>query len=184
MSSRQSPAKVEGISEKDFSAKPSGTAKRARAARTAARTNIVPKSCKLNVTTPKIAGIYRELKTLLLSKHVHAIGVLLRVFLEMPIDEYLTNTAGVPLTSKEPKSGRTFDKNLRSKVKEAVAHMVQNGAVEKDFKGVMTAMSDVNHPFSIDTLHAYIHNRFFTPIDSHLATGWDNAQPLFEKIWP
>jgi hypothetical protein len=175
---------VEGITEKDFSPKAVPAAKKVRPVRQAARTSVVPRSCKLNVTTAKIEGIYGELRTLQLSRHVHAIGVLLRVFLEMSVDEYLTKAAGVPLTFKEPKSGRTLDKNLKNKVKEAIAHMVQNGAAEKDFKGVMTAMNDVHHPFSIETLHAYIHNRFFTPVDSHLTAAWDNAQPLFERIWP
>lgn len=177
-------ATIEGFSEKDFSPKPTPPAKKTHAPKTPARHTIVPRNSKLTVTTPKIAKIYEELKTLQLSKHVHAIGVLLRVFLEMSVDEYLEKTAGSVLTFKEPKSGRTLDKKLKDKVKEAIDHMVSRGAPDKDFKGVRNAMNDPNNPFSIDTLHAYIHNRFFTPIDTHLTTGWDNAQPLFERIWP
>lgn len=175
---------VENITDKDFKPTPTTTTRKARVVRPAARTHIVPKGCKLNVTVPKMAGIYGELTTLLLSKHVHAIGVLLRVFLEMSVDEYLVNTAGVSLTFKEPKSGRTIDKKLKNKVEEAIDHMVSKGADDKDFKGIRTAMNDTHHPFSIETLHAYIHNRFFTPVDTHLTTAWDNAQPLFERIWP
>ena len=96
----------------------------------------------------------------------------------------MENRAGVLLTFKEPNSGRTIDKKLKDKVKETIAHMVANAAAEKDFKGVKDAMADGTNPFSIDTLHAYIHNRFFTPTDTHLVTGWDNAQRFFEKIWP
>jgi hypothetical protein len=176
--------RVEGITNKDFTAKPPPTTKKARAPRTAARTHIVPGGCKLNVTIPKILGIYTELKSLLLSKHVHAISVLLRVFLEMSVDEYLTTKAGSTRTYKDPRSGRTLDKSLKFKVKETIDHMVTNGSDPKDFKGVSNAMTDDKHPFSIDTLHAYIHNRFFTPLDRHLVVGWDNAQPFFEKIWP
>jgi hypothetical protein len=174
---------VEGISESDFKAKPTPADKKARGPKTPARNNIVPRNCKLNVTTAKIQGIYDELRTLQLAKHVHAISVLLRVFLEMSVDEYLTKRAGSTLDFKDPKSGRTFDKSLRVKVKETIDHMVQNGADAKDLKGVSNAMTDDKHPFAIDTLHAYIHNRFFTPLDRHLVTGWDNAQPFFEKIW-
>jgi hypothetical protein len=174
---------VEGITNKDFSATSQTPAKKARSARIPARTAVVPKSCKLQVTTAKIAGIYNELRVLQLAKHVHAIGVLLRVFLEMSVDDYLETKARVPLTFIEPKSGRSIDKRLKDKLKEAIDHMVANGAIEKDFKGVMTAINDPLNPFSIDTLHAYIHNRFFTPTDTHLVTGWDNAQRFFEKIW-
>jgi hypothetical protein len=173
---------IEGIRETDFATKQSAPNKR-RSSRIAPRYNIVPKSCKLNVTTPKIAAIYEELRSLLLSKHLHAIAVLLRVFLEMSVDEYLTKTAHLPLTFNHPKSGHILDKKLKTKVEEAIAHMVDNGATEKDFLGVTRGLTDVHHPFSIDNLHAYIHNRFFTPVDSHLIAAWDNAQPLFENIW-
>ncbi len=175
---------VEGITDKDFKAAPTPLPKRRSGGRTAARTNVVPKSCKLNVTNAKIDGIYGELKILQLSKHVHSIGVLMRVFLEMSVDDYLENKAGSTLTFKDPNSGRTLDKKLKDKVKETIAHMVAAGAAERDFKGVTTALNDPLNPFSIDTLHAYIHNRFFTPTDTHLVTGWDNAQRFFEKIWP
>jgi len=100
------------------------------------------------------------------------------------VDHYLENTANVALTFKDTKSGRTLDKKLKDKVKETIIHMVAHGATEKDFKGVKDAMNDTTHPFSIDSLHAYIHNRFFTPTDKHLCTGWDNAQRFFEVIWP
>ena len=178
------PHPVEGITDRDFAAKAATPTKKTRVTRPTPRTTVVPRSCKLNVTTAKIASIYGELKILQLSKHVHAISVLLRVFLEMSVDDYLENKAGASLTFKDPNSGRTLDKRLRDKVKETIAHMVANGAVEKDFRGVVSALDDQLNPFSIDTLHAYIHNRFFTPTDTHLVTGWDNAQRFFEKIWP
>src|SRR5205807_9722698 len=132
----------------------------------------------------KIEGIYKELKTLQLSKHVHAIAVLLRVFLEMSVDEYLMAKAGSTLKFRHPKGGHMLDKSLRDKVKETIDHLVSNGADKRDFHGVTQGLTDVHHPFSLDTLHAYIHNRFFTPVDTHLTTAWDNAQPFFEKIWP
>lgn len=174
---------VETITSRDFTAKSSPPVKAQRAARVAARTHIVPKNCRLHVTTPKILGIYNELKSLQLSRHVHAISVLLRVFLEMSVDEYLTAKARSTLTYKDVRSGRTLDKNLRSKVKEVIDHMVQSGSDVKNFKGVTNAMADEKHPFAIETLHAYIHNRFFTPLDRHLVAGWDDAQPFLENIW-
>ena len=175
---------VEAMTANDFVAKRASPGKKQGRLKPAPRIHVVPKGCKLSVTVPKIAGIFEELRTLLLSKHVHAIGVLLRVFLEMSVDEYLTKTAGVPLDFKNPKSGHVSDKTLKSKVNEAVDHMVVGGADRKDFLGVTKGLTDPSHPFSIETLHAYIHNRFFTPVDTHLTAAWDNAQPFFEKIWP
>jgi hypothetical protein len=62
--------------------------------------------------------------------------------------------------------------------------MVANGAPRKDFAGVLRGLSDQNHPFSVDLLHAYIHNRFFSPTERDLKVAWDNGQPLFERMWP
>ncbi len=173
---------IEGMKETDFKAKPSSAAGKAKRRQPLARTSVVPKSCKLNITNAKIEKIYGELKFLQLLKHVHAISVLLRVFLEMSVDEYLVNKASSTLTFT--RNGHTAEKKLAAKVQEVVNHMVANGADRKDFKGVLAALTDEHHPFSIDTLHAYIHNRFFTPTERSLTTAWDNAQRFFEMAWP
>ncbi len=144
---------------------------------------MVPKSCRLNIATPKIDGVFNELRGLLLAKHVHSISVLMRVFLEMSVDDYLENRANISLKFKDPNSGRLLDKKLREKVKETIDHLVASGVPDQDLRGVKVGMNDALNPFSIDTLHSYIHNRFFTPTDVQLVTGWDNAQRFFEKIW-
>lgn len=174
---------VAGITDKDFAVGSPITA-RSRAPRAQPRHSVVPRTCKLTISNTKINAIFEELRRLQLSKHVHAIGVLLRVFLEMSVDDYLENKAGSKLTFKEPKSGRMIDKKLRDKVQEAIDHMVARGVPDKELKGISSGIRDPHNPFSIDTLHAYIHNRFFTPTDSHLSTAWDNGQRFFEKIWP
>jgi hypothetical protein len=144
------------------------------------RTTVVPKTCKLNVSNAKILEIYAELRTLQLIKHPHAIAVLLRVFLETSVDQYLT-AASIPLTF--PTANGDKDKSLRKKVEETIEHMVTNGAPKKEFIGVTRGLSDVNHPFSPDILHAYIHSSFYTPTERDLTAAWDNGQPLFERIW-
>jgi hypothetical protein len=175
---------IEGMTDKDFVTKSAPPAARLRSPRQAPRTSVVPRGCRLNIPTAKIAKIYEELKSLQLARHVHAIAVLLRVFLEISVDEYLTTKAGSSLKYKHPKTGQFHDKTLREKVEETIKDLVTKGADKKDFLGVSKGLTDANHPFSIDTLHAYIHNRYFTPTDTHLTTAWDNAQPFFEKLWP
>jgi hypothetical protein len=104
----------------------------------------------------------------------------LRVFLETSVDQYLT-TVGIPLIVSTP--GGDKDKSMRKKVEETIQHMIDNGAPKKEFIGVTRGLADVNHPFSPDTLHAYIHSGFYTPTERDLTAAWDNGQPLFERIW-
>jgi hypothetical protein len=144
----------------------------------AARTSAIPRACRLNVTIPKIAEIYGELRSLRLGQHPHAIAVLLRVFLETSVDHYLTKV-GVPLITKT--AGGDRDKILTKKVEEAIDELVKHGATKKDFAGVVRALSVKAHPLSVDLLHAYVHNRFVSPTERDLTVAWDNAQPLFER---
>lgn len=108
--------------------------------------------------------------------------MLLRVFLETSVDDYLTR-AGISL--RFPISGGgDRDKSLARKVSEAIDHMESRGASRKDFDGVVRGLSDKAHPLSVDLLHSYIHNRFVSPTERDLTVAWDNAQPFFERIWP
>jgi hypothetical protein len=172
---------VQDFTQRDFASPAQPKPKKAKAAAKVARTTVIPKACRLNIPNSKIEEISNELRSLHLTKHPHAIAVLLRVFLECSVDDYLTK-ASIPLTVST--GGGDKDKALRKKVEEAIDHMVSNGACRKDFAGVIRGLSDGNHPFSVDLLHAYIHNRFFSPTERDLRVAWDNGQPLFEKMWP
>ncbi len=170
---------LETISEGDFSSALKAAKKQPKQ-RNSPRTTVVPKTCKLSIGNPKIGEIYTELKLLQLSKHPHAIAVLMRVFLECSVDEYLTRNT---ISLLVPTAGGDRDKALRQKVQDTVDSMVAAGADKRDFKGVTTALGNNNHPFSPELLNAYVHNRFFSPTERDLTTAWDNGQPLFERIW-
>jgi hypothetical protein len=172
---------VEGFSEHDFSGGAKPAKKKTKGAPKTPRKTVVPKACRLNITNAKIEEIYNELRTLLLEKHPHAIAVLLRVFLETSVDDYLTRSS-VALTVST--AGGTKDKKLWHKVEECVDHLVKGGADKRDFKGITVALGNTNNPFSPELLHAYVHNRFFSPTERDLTAAWDNGQPLFERIWP
>jgi hypothetical protein len=172
---------IEGIAGGDFAATSQPDKKKAGATRSVPRLTVVPKNCKLSVVNPKIAEIYGELRSLRLSQHPHAIAVLLRVLLETSVDHHLTK-AKISLVVKT--GGGDKDKPLRKKLEETIDHMIANGATKKDFAGVTKGIADKNHPFSVDILHAYVHNRFLSPQVRDLIVAWDNAQPLFERIWP
>lgn|GEM_PF-339597 len=145
-------------------------------------TALIPKSCILKVTNTKVAEIMKELRALSVTTYPHASSVLFRVFLELSTDEYFKRH-GLS-TATNPPGGHVVDKNLRSKVLEAVAHMVAAGADPKDLKGITNALSDTKNPLHPNTLNAYVHNSFYSPTERDLTVAWDNAQPYFEKLWP
>jgi hypothetical protein len=169
---------IDGLEESDFK-KPAQKPK-PRPKPAPVRKSLIPRDCYLTVANPKIAEITKELRSLPLVDYPHSISVLFRVFLEQSVDHYLT-AAGISLEVKTP--GGNKDKNLRKKIGEAIDEMVKKGTVKKNLDGVAKGIDDKQSPIFVDTLHNYIHNRFFSPTERDLKVAWDNAQLFFEIIW-
>lgn len=145
------------------------------------RKEVVPKSCRINVSDNRLALIYKELRTLRLIDAPNAIAVLLRVFLELSVDHFLENNGG---SLKFTASGRGEKwKTLDKKLAEVVAMMVQMGVPEKHFASITRSLTVASSPMNISLFHLYVHDRFATPLPQELTAAWDHAHPLFEKIW-
>lgn len=146
----------------------------------AVRKTLIPRDCYLTVSNAKIAEIVKELRTLELDKFPHSISVLFRVFIEQSTDHFL-QAAGIALTTTTAAGKK--DKSLRAKVGEAIDEMVRRGVTKKDLAGVIKGIDDKNSPLFVDTLHNYVHNRFFSPTERDLKVAWDNSELYFEQIW-
>jgi hypothetical protein len=92
---------------------------------------------------------------------------------------------GIPLQQTIRTSGGniTKDKSLKSKVVEAINEMVKKGVPKKDLDGVSKGIHDRDHPLYVESLHNYVHNRFYSPTERDLKVAWDNTQLFFESIW-
>ena len=145
------------------------------------RKALIPADCKLNVDIPKIRKVEDELRKMPLILYPNAISTLLRVFLELSVDAYLTRR-GIPL-SITVTGPREKDKSLAVKVKECLSALEADGVPTKDLKGVRLGINSPNSPLHIDTLHSYIHNAHVGAIEGDLTTAFDNARPFFEGIW-
>jgi hypothetical protein len=154
--------------------------KQPRSIPTPPRLYVVPKPHVLKVTNQKSLEIYEELKSLLLAKHKHAISVLLRVFLELSVDHHLVSIGSKTTVVH---NNRDVDKSLKLKVDECINDFIAKGSHKKEFTSILKALSTTTSALSPDTLHSYLHSRFSTPIESDLTATWDNAQPLFSRIW-
>ncbi len=120
---------VESLQKSDFTPPALPPAPKPRAtARAVTQKNLVPKTCILNITNPKIEEIAGELRKLLLRDHPHAISVLFRVFLEQSVDAYL-DRSGIPLMTTTGNGDKL--KTLRVKVGEAVSALIDSGVPKK-----------------------------------------------------
>lgn len=144
----------------------------------AKRIGLIPPGTIINITQPRVKVIYDELASLRYAKHINAIGVLFRVFLETSVDAYLHKIGS---SSKNIKG--KF-KSLLDKINEVINDIVSNhGGDSKVFNPLRNALTSSSSPLWIDLLHSYVHNGGGTPTKPNLEAAWDHAFPLIAAIW-
>lgn len=144
------------------------------------RKTLIPKTCKIKLPDGKCNDIYHELRKLHVDSVPNAVAVLLRVFMEFSLDVYI-NARSVSLSTD--KNGRV--KNFLVNKLEAVKNfMIQNHVMtEKELKCVQMAIANKDSLFSIETLHAYVHNPSINPKANELKLTWNDFQNFIEKLW-
>ncbi len=148
-------------------------------AQSANRRYLIPSSCVLRIDQPRINRVYRELKQLNVHKFPNAVGVMLRVFIELSLDYYLENM----LNWNEQ---RIDNAKLANKLDAARDYMqTSNIMTRQQLDPIKKAASGQTILVaSVKTLHSYVHNQHFNPIPSELNIAWDDLQPFIENIWP
>lgn len=143
------------------------------------RKQLIPKSCSMKISNPKVNSIYHELQKLDLNKFTNAAGVLLRVFVELSVDTYIEKHKLVS-TPSAAKSGM----NLRQKVLQVANHLQnKKEADEAICMGIKFSVKNNNDLLGLDTWHAYVHNNRFSPTASNLIITWDGIQDFMVILW-
>lgn len=143
------------------------------------RKKLIPKTCRLKISNPKVNAIYHELTDIDVTKHTNAVAVLFRVFIELSVDSYIEEhkLAGTPSAAK---SGMRFQPKMNVVANHLESKKLADAAI---CKGIKAAIKDSNDILGIDTWHAYVHNNRFAPKASNLNITWDNMQDFVVTLW-
>jgi hypothetical protein len=98
-----------------------------------------------------------------LGVHSNAISVLLRVLLELSVDNYITRSK---ITSVQP-----GDKLARKVEKVAIA-LHDTGKIDKKYLGAINKLQQGDAIISIDTMNRYVHSPNFNVSPEHLKMIW------------
>jgi hypothetical protein len=142
---------------------------------------LIPRSCHLHVTLPKLESVYRELQKIHVDDFPNAVGVLFRVFFETTIDQYL-------LREKLKTKSEVDDYRLTLPKKvQAVNNHLGAGTpppLSKDERrGLQRATSTDNFPESITTMHGFVHSKHLMAAPADVRAQWAGLQPFFEYAW-
>lgn len=150
-----------------------------RAQGTKTRTTVIPAEDRLTIDPPRINEIYTELGSLNAEKFTNAAAVLLRVFIELSVDQFIEQRS---LMTEEALRNAPLGKKLR----EAVDHMHQEGDVSGPLKRAIHSVASGNAGVlapSVPTFHLYVHNQYAFPKPSELYRAWTELSPFLEQIW-
>jgi len=150
------------------------------------RNTLIPKSCKLNITQDRINGIYSELQRLKIEDFENSCAILLRVFLEMSLNEYGKINKLTFKKERKQKDGKikSQEYSLKEKLFAVIEWMEKNYPdFKKELHSVRTTAGTENTIFSIANWHQYVHNEYYNPVVGDLKKIWDNFQPFFKKLW-
>ncbi len=154
---------------------PTPTRRRRRPTIPPQRKHLIPTDCVLNVTEPRLREIERELRHLDLESHPNAVSVLLRVFLELTIDSYIS-ARGLGVVGRA-KLGTTLlrvtgDLEARQKLTAQQGKPARRAAQKDTFLGP-----------SVTQMHEWIHNQHMFPGPADLRSEWNGLQPWFIAVW-
>ena len=146
---------------------------------------VLPSSLKVRFGNDRLVDIRRELIALKRSKFPNAGAVLLRVFLELAIKDYLQCTGELQQINNElkkkkklPSHGMPPMQQLAQKITTVAKRRLSNAdatMVEKALR------HDPAAPFSINDLHAFVHHTDF-PGERDILQFWTRTEPLFRLM--
>lgn len=156
---------------------PRAASQNARAATPSySRATLIPKSCKLQISPPKLHNIYSELQKLDVNDFRNAAAIVFRVFFDLAMDEYLSEKR-IPLKQSDPK--------LKDKLNAVLDHLSRNGIVSEREAGPwrrLAMQKDYTTIMTIDNFHDYVHRKDYQPNPGDLITIWDNLQQLMIEM--
>ncbi|WP_394391012.1 hypothetical protein [Shewanella woodyi] len=136
---------------------------------------MVSKSLSINVSSYKLAAIFKEFKELPVWKYKNIASGSLRVFLDLAVDEFIETQNLRSDVSKECKK-RYEDVTLQQRLK----FLVETHITDKKANKVIRELLQHSNQYSLDTLNNYIHGKEVHHVERRtLNKFWDMLVPLF-----
>jgi hypothetical protein len=155
---------------------------------TTKRTTLAPRTGArtLHVGGVRLNQLYRECREITVKKNENAAALLLRVFLEMSTEAFLTTkNVSIPSSLGKSKGATKWDDigiSLAAKIQCAINYLDPTGKA-KPYQSARVAIDHQSHSLSsINTLHGYFHNRLLNPQASDIMKAWDNWEGYLTEL--
>lgn len=147
---------------------------------------VLPRDLKVRISNARLVDIRHELTKLKRKDYPNAGTVLLRVFFELTVIDYLKRTGELPgiVAKLESKDGRKLPygvPTMRQLVPEII-RIAKERLNEPEAKKVEKAVRyDAAAPFTISDLHSFVHSSDL-PSERDILQFWLRTEPLFRLM--
>ena len=160
------------VGEDDTPATDSPRPARRRRRSQPARHRLIPSDADLHVSDERTRAIEQELRKLSLNQYPNAIGVLLRVFLELSASDYIERNSLLAIRERD---------QLDVRVRRITAHFADEGKLTRSQARAIDATT--TRYGSIFRMNQLVHNQHLFPSAGELRSEWSTLQPWFEAVW-
>lgn len=158
---------------------PRSPRRRRRHKRDAVRVTVIPRNTQIQITITRIERIFTELTHLDAERFTNACSVLLRVFVELCVDELL-------YARRVLDESRIKNDPLSRRLKTAAAYLHEQDAIAHPLKQAIDKVADGHRSVigvSMPTFNMYVHNQYVFPSPRDLYAAWDELEPFVEALW-
>ena len=142
---------------------------------------------RLQTDTPRIKEVFREFRHLPVASHPNTCGVMLRVFFEMLITDYLDKTGKTQVLNADlAKNGKIKNPNTHHpSMTQMMKFIMAEPAIVLPPQVRKTINRMVDNPdslLSFDEVNAFVHSVYDGPDEKALRKVWHALEPLMKQI--
>lgn len=148
---------------------------------------IVPPTLRCTVGDPRIREVFRELRELRVREHPNATAVLLRVLLDLAASRFLDIRGEIKemISEMKEEQGSNPPKDWHPGLQAILWRIMESDLVDlsaQQRRAIKTLISARDTPLTLDSLHAFVHNRFEIPTERELRGIMIKLEPLLDQL--
>lgn len=159
--------------------------------RSAHSTALIPRSFKCHLNMPRIEQVLYELQHLKVREYENAVGVLMRIFVELSMSHYLDSTGRMEILvnqiGKKQAKPKDWTPSLRQMLNDILTNDTTITIPRQALKALNKAVSDDDYPLSLDGMDQFVHNPYVAPSERQLRQFWSSFEKLvshFMEVHP
>jgi hypothetical protein len=133
---------------------------------------LIPPATRLGISNLRIKRVFIELKKLEVEEYENAVAVLLRVFLELSVEDFLKRKQVIFYDTEK----------LTAKMEKTAKYWESAKVPRNEIRAWRNAASS-HHLFSLNVLHGYVHSHLSIPKKRDLVRTWDEMESFFKRLW-